>query len=58
MNETCNHECSHCVLDCEEREKIDLRAVPHELPHIKKVIGVASGKGGVRGMEENSKGEK
>lgn len=49
MSETCNHNCSSCGEDCADRKeaKKDVRAKPHELSHIKKVIGVVSGKGGV-----------
>ncbi len=44
----CNHDCSHCVSNCEERtEKQSFIEKPHELTHIKKIIGVVSGKGGV-----------
>ena len=45
MSESCNHQCSGCNTDCEE--KTDFREKPHELSNIKKVIGVVSGKGGV-----------
>lgn len=42
----CNHECSSCSSnDCGERAV--QKAKPHEMSHIKKVIGVVSGKGGV-----------
>ena len=49
MSENCNHSCSSCGEDCAERkgEKTDFSAKPHELSHIKKVIGIVSGKGGV-----------
>ncbi len=44
----CNHDCSHCASNCEERtEKQSFIEKPHELTHIKKIIGVVSGKGGV-----------
>ena len=46
MSETCNNECSGCASDCADRKE-DFREQPHELSHIKKVIGVVSGKGGV-----------
>ena len=41
----CSGDCSHCS----ERtaEQTDFRALPHEKSHIKKVIGIVSGKGGV-----------
>ena len=45
MSEACTHDCSSCKSNC------DHRAPQHEPPHarsrIQKVIGVASGKGGV-----------
>lgn len=49
MSEACSHECSSCGSDCAERtqERTDFREKPHELSHIKKVIAVVSGKGGV-----------
>src|SRR5574344_31449 len=49
MSEKCNHSCSSCGEDCADRKeaKSDFREKPHELSHIKKVIGVVSGKGGV-----------
>lgn len=47
MSEACNHDCSHCS----SAGNCDSRAPQHEAPHakshIKKVIGVVSGKGGV-----------
>ena len=44
----CNHDCSHCASNCGERtEKQSFIEKPHELTHIKKIIGVVSGKGGV-----------
>ncbi len=44
----CNHDCSNCGTECEDREapqsfRVDL----HPRSSVKKVIGVASGKGGV-----------
>lgn len=49
MSENCSHDCASCGSDCGERtqEKMDFREKPNELSHIKKVIGVVSGKGGV-----------
>ena len=44
MAENCDHNCSSCGENCASR---DMRAKPHELSKIKKVIGVVSGKGGV-----------
>lgn len=45
MSENCNHDCSQCSAECEERESFIEK--PHEMSSIKKVIGVVSGKGGV-----------
>ena len=49
MSQECTHDCSSCSLNCSERtsEQTDFREKPHEMSHIKKVIGVMSGKGGV-----------
>lgn len=43
----CNHNCSECSSNCEERTPESFLEKPHEMSHIKKVIGVVSGKGGV-----------
>ena len=44
----CTHDCSACGQSCSERtEPQSFEAKPHELSHIKKVIAVVSGKGGV-----------
>ena len=44
----CTHDCSSCGENCPSRTKPeDLREKPHELSHIKKIIAVVSGKGGV-----------
>lgn len=43
----CTHDCGNCSEDCAERKPESLIEKPHELSHIKKVIGVVSGKGGV-----------
>ena len=40
----CNHDCDNCGESCDERE---IKAKPHALSNIKKVIGIISGKGGV-----------
>ena len=40
----CNHDCENCGESCDER---DMKAKPHALSKIKKVIGIISGKGGV-----------
>ncbi len=42
----CTHDCSSCSQNCSEREK-DLHAKLNEFSHIKKVVAVSSGKGGV-----------
>lgn len=49
MSENCNETCSSCSEDCTERKEnpTDFSEKPHELSHIKKVIGIVSGKGGV-----------
>ncbi|WRS27649.1 Mrp/NBP35 family ATP-binding protein [Oscillospiraceae bacterium MB08-C2-2] len=48
MSESCNNQCGSCQQDCAQRtEPADFLEKPHELSHIKKVIGVVSGKGGV-----------
>ena len=41
----CNHDCSSCSSNCDERESLVER--PHERSNVKKVIGIVSGKGGV-----------
>ncbi|NCE63618.1 ATP-binding protein [Pseudoflavonifractor sp. 524-17] len=44
----CTHDCSSCGESCGERtQPQSLQAPAHELSHIKKVIAVVSGKGGV-----------
>lgn len=44
----CTHDCSTCGQNCGQRtEPKSLLQKPHEQSHIKKVIGVCSGKGGV-----------
>lgn len=44
----CTHDCSHCSQNCSSRTNPqDLHEPPHKMSHIKKVIGVVSGKGGV-----------
>lgn len=47
MSENCNHDCGSCSAECGERKPESMLEKPHELSHIKKVIGVVSGKGGV-----------
>ncbi len=45
--EECSHDCSSCSANCDSREPTSLIEAPHVLTHVKKVIGVVSGKGGV-----------
>ncbi len=43
----CNHDCSSCSQTCDSRKPESLLEKPHEQSHIKKVVAVCSGKGGV-----------
>ena len=44
----CTHDCSTCSENCSSRTAPqDFHIEPHEMSHIKKVIGIVSGKGGV-----------
>ena len=45
MSEQCTHDCSSCTSNSESRQP--QHEAPHPGSHIKKVIGVVSGKGGV-----------
>ncbi|MEG0338765.1 MAG: Mrp/NBP35 family ATP-binding protein [Oscillospiraceae bacterium] len=48
MSENCTHNCDTCGESCSERSAPqDFREAPNVNSHIKKVIGVVSGKGGV-----------
>ena len=49
MSENCTHDCSSCGVDCPSRnqETPDFSAQANANSHVKKVIGVVSGKGGV-----------
>ena len=48
VSENCTHDCSTCGENCPSRnEPQSFLENPHPLSHIKKVIGVVSGKGGV-----------
>ena len=48
MSEDCNHDCSSCGSSCESRtEPQSMQEKPHEGTHVKHVIAVVSGKGGV-----------
>ena len=46
MSENCTHDCSSCGANCSSR-KTDFAAKSNPNSHVKKVIGVVSGKGGV-----------
>ena len=44
----CTHDCSSCGESCSERKEAkDFRAPANSMSHVKKVIGIVSGKGGV-----------
>ena len=49
MSENCSGNCGSCAENCAEREEqqTDFRERPNEMSHIKKVIAIVSGKGGV-----------
>ena len=48
MSENCTHDCGSCSQNCSDRsEPQSLIEKTNDLSHIKKVIGVVSGKGGV-----------
>jgi Mrp family chromosome partitioning ATPase len=48
MSTECTHECASCGESCSERtESFDFSAKANELSHVKKVIAIVSGKGGV-----------
>ena len=49
MSENCSGNCGSCAESCAEREEqqTDFRERPNEMSHIKKVIAIVSGKGGV-----------
>lgn len=48
MSESCNHDCSSCGMNCGSRTAPQSFLAPaNEGSHVKKVIGVVSGKGGV-----------
>ena len=49
MSENCNHDCASCGEDCPSRNagEFDFSAPANASSHVKKVIGVVSGKGGV-----------
>ena len=47
MSEQCTHDCSTCSSNCGSKDPKSLLVAPHPNSKIGKVIGVASGKGGV-----------
>ncbi|MDO5022280.1 MAG: Mrp/NBP35 family ATP-binding protein [Eubacteriales bacterium] len=49
MSENCNHNCNSCSANCTDRKenKTDFSEKLHDKSHVKKVIGIVSGKGGV-----------
>ncbi len=49
MPDNCTSDCSACKADCASRKnpKASFQENPHDLSHVKRVIGVVSGKGGV-----------
>ena len=49
MSENCTHDCGSCSANCPSREgqKPDFAAKANAHSHVKKVIGIVSGKGGV-----------
>ena len=47
MSEECTHDCASCGKSCSERQQDSFIEKTNELSHIKKVVAVMSGKGGV-----------
>ncbi len=48
MSENCTHDCSSCGMDCPSRQNPQsFLEKTNDLSHVKRVIGVVSGKGGV-----------
>lgn len=49
MSEECTHDCSSCGVDCPSRnaDPASFLKAPHEGTHVKKIIAIVSGKGGV-----------
>ncbi len=43
----CSHDCASCKENCSSRDPKSFLVAPKETSHIKKVIGIVSGKGGV-----------
>ena len=46
-SENCTHDCSSCNASCSSRESESLLKPQNAASHVKKVIGIVSGKGGV-----------
>ncbi|MEL7601818.1 MAG: Mrp/NBP35 family ATP-binding protein [Bacillota bacterium] len=48
MSESCSHDCASCSSNCSERKTPeDFHEKPHEMTHVRYIVGVVSGKGGV-----------
>ena len=47
MSDNCNNDCSSCTENCTDRDPKSFLEKPKETTHVKKIIGVVSGKGGV-----------
>ncbi|MDO5703224.1 MAG: Mrp/NBP35 family ATP-binding protein [Lachnospiraceae bacterium] len=47
MAENCDHNCGSCGQNCADRDPRSFLAAPHAKTHVKNVIGIVSGKGGV-----------
>ncbi len=46
-NNECTHDCSTCSANCSSRKDAPTYEAPHRNSHVKHVIGIVSGKGGV-----------
>ncbi len=46
-NNECTHDCSTCSANCSSRKSGPTYEAPHKDSHVKRVIGIVSGKGGV-----------
>ena len=47
MAENCSHDCGSCDKTCADRDPKSFLEKPHDLTHVRKIIGIVSGKGGV-----------
>ena len=56
MSENCSSNCGSCSQECSSRKSNpkSMLVAPHALSHIKKVVGIVSGKGGVGKSSETS----